>query len=127
MADPDEDLDVSPREILTNLIQQHYPVDLYEEYTETDESGKVVTKIRKVKDADGNNVQNPDAVAARDALIKKVKDSLNVPDSPLDQILNYYGRDSVAELTGRTHIIRRGDTGAVEKIKRAPEKVAART
>jgi hypothetical protein len=126
MANPDEDLDMSPREILVDLIRKHFPVALWEEYSEVGEDGRVTINRRIVRDEKGNPVVNPEAVEKRKALINKVQTTIDLPESPLDQIINTFGRDKVAELTGRTHFVRRNENGTVEKVKRAPDNVKAK-
>lgn len=119
-ADEDYDIDFSPREILTSYIERYYPVQQFEEYT--DDSGNVRSRpvIR-----DGKPVENPEAVARRDALMKEVTENLTLPDSPLQAIVNAFGRSRVAELTGRKE--EPGfdpKTGKPTRINRAPEGVA---
>jgi hypothetical protein len=93
-----EDLDMSPFDQLIEMVQKAYPVRQYEEYV--DEEGK--TKVRPVMDAGGNPVLNREAVAARDKLIKDLEAiRKNVPAGPLDILINHFGPQVVAEVTGR--------------------------
>lgn len=91
-----DDLDLTPRDQLLQMIQRSFPVTQFEEYT--DENGD--TKTRPVMDSAGNFVQNPDAVAMRDALIERLG-SIRVPDGPLEIVMNTFGTEMVAEVTGR--------------------------
>jgi len=113
-----EGIDFSPREILLNLIDSHYPVEMWEEYT--DDSGK--THRRKVI-RDGKPVINPEAERAKKALKEKLKSELALPDAPLQAIVNHFGRQSVAELTGRVDEPQVNDQGKLVKASRAPEGV----
>lgn len=115
----DAGIDFSPREILLNFIDQYYPTQLWEEYT--DDQGK--THSRPVI-RDGKKVENPAAVEARDALKNKVKSDLLLPDAPLQAIVNHFGRNKVAELTGRKDEPYYDEkTGKLTRRSRAPEGV----
>lgn len=94
-ADLDE-LDISPRDALIQMVERSFPVTQYEEYV--DENGNVLS--RPVVDSNGNPVQNKDAVAMRDALIERLS-TISTPDSPMDIIIKHFGVDNVAEVTGR--------------------------
>ena len=92
-----EELDISPREVLMQYLENAFPVDRYEEYE--DDDGNV--KSRPVLDANGDPVRDPVAVAMRDKMLDMVG-TLKVPESPLDMIINHFGHEVVAECTGRT-------------------------
>lgn len=94
-ADLDE-LDISPRDALIQMVERSFPVAQYEEYM--DENGNVLS--RPVTDSNGNIVQNAEAVAIRDGLIERLS-TISTPDSPLDIIIRHFGVDNVAEVTGR--------------------------
>jgi len=49
---------------------------------------------------------------------------LELPENPLDQLVNHFGERNVAELTGRTRRLIRDSQGRVQYKKRAPEGVA---
>jgi len=116
-----EDLDFSPREIIAAMIERGFPTTLYQDYTEPT-SGKVV-KV-PVKDKDGNLVQSKEALKMKQRLIDGLS-ALELPENPLDQLVNHFGENNVAELTGRTRrLIRDPRTGRVEYRKRVPEGVA---
>lgn len=95
-----DDLEFSPRELLSNFLEKAFPVIQYEEYI--DDKGNRVS--REVKDANGNPVLNREAVKMRDELMDKIG-LLNLPSSPIDQIIDYFGEDLVAENTGRSRRI----------------------
>jgi len=50
--------------------------------------------------------------------------ALELPENPLDQLVNHLGERNVAELTGRTRRLIRDSQGRVQYKKRAPEGVA---
>ena len=50
--------------------------------------------------------------------------ALELPENPLDQLVNHFGERNVAELTGRTRRLIRESPGHVEYKKRNPEGVA---
>lgn len=110
-----EDMDVSPREVLMQFLENAFPVHRYEEYV--DENGNTQTRLveRPVKDeygkpvtgADGKPVmapvEDPEAVKRRNKMLDFVGSLRDVvPESPLDQIINHFGHEMVAEATGRT-------------------------
>lgn len=99
-----DDIEISPKEMLLNYLNNIFPVSQMEAYEveSTDKFGriKMVTKYRPVKDSEGNPVFNAEIVELRDSLIEDIKD-LKTPDSIIDVILNTFGTDAVAEVTGR--------------------------
>ena len=94
---PLEDLDVSPREILMRYLETSFPIYQHEQYE--DENGNI--RSRMVKDSEGNPVINRRAAARRDAMLDKIG-TFGMHSTPLDMILNHFGHDQVAEITGRT-------------------------
>lgn len=117
-----DDLDFTPREILAQFVDRAFPTELYQE-AYNDETGE--TSVRKVLDANGNPVQSKEALAAKQALMEKLSGGLVLPENPLDQMVNHFGVDHVAELTGRhRRLVRDPGTGRVEYVKRAPDGVA---
>ena len=92
-----DDIDLTPSETLVQLLEKSFPVTLYEEYT--DERGN--TKSRPVYDKDGNPVEDKKAIRMRDNLIAEMQ-QMKVPDGPLEMLLDAFGVDQVAEVTGRS-------------------------
>lgn len=92
-----EDLDLTPREQMMEFVRNSYPVNQYETFT--DDNGNEASRL--VLDSQGNPVENPEAVAAREALLNRIG-SIRVPDNPLDMVINHFGVDKVAEVSGRT-------------------------
>jgi len=125
-----EDIDISPIGDLINMVREYYPVVQF--IDEIDSEGKV-TKVPLIrgykKDKEGNTVldnfgnpipefaENPEMVAKRDALIKRLE-KMGAPESPLDMIINHFGHDAVGEVTSRRwRIVTDPETG--KKIKQA--------
>ena len=96
---PMEDLDLSPRQILLDFLEKSFPTDLYEEVQDPDNPERTVWQ--KVLNSEGQPVQSPAAVAEKERLMDEVA-LIDMPESPLNQIINRFGPDSVAEVTGRT-------------------------
>lgn len=109
------DVDVSPKYILMDYIERSFPTSKYEEYT--DEQGNVRT--RQVKDSEGNPVKDPAAEALKENLLDQLG-SLQVANrGALDMILDHFGEEQVAEITGRSErLVTRG--GKTERQKRTP-------
>lgn len=96
-----ENLDLSPRDQLLQLVQSAFPVIQMEEFTTTDSEGNERTGSRPALDSKGNPILNQEAVAMRDALLDKLA-STKVPSGPLEILLDHFGADKIAEVTGRT-------------------------
>jgi len=102
-------VDITPREYVLDYLQHSFPVQLYEPYT--DSEGNLLS--RPVM-RDGQPVESREAVARRDELIEKLASLPPVPGA-LDQIVQRFGTDMVAEVTGRSRrIVRKGDKLLVE-------------
>lgn len=91
----DVDIDITPREYVLDYLAHSFPVQLYEPFT--DGSGNLCS--RPVMH-DGNIVESRDAVARRQAMIERLAALPAVPGA-LDQIVQHFGPDRVAEVTGR--------------------------
>lgn len=91
-----EDLDFTPRQMLMDYVRNGFPVAAYEETK--DDNGNTI--YVPVKDAEGNQVFDREAIALRDALLESLA-HIRVPENPLDSIINAFGSDTVAEITGR--------------------------
>jgi predicted RNA methylase len=101
-----EDLDMTPRESLMQFLERSFPTQQYEEYE--DENGDIRT--RPVFDSAGNPVQNQKAVELKQRLLQEMG-SMSVPETALDMILQKFGNDTVAEVTGRKRRIIIGEDG----------------
>lgn len=93
----DLNVDITPREYVLNYLQHSFPTNLYETYS--DDDGELRSKL--AAGLDGNLIQSREAVARRDALIEKLA-SLPALPGALDQLIQHFGTDQVAEVTGRS-------------------------
>ena len=107
----DLSVDLTPRETVIEFLAHAFPVQLQEPFT--DESGNLFS--RPVFDGDGNPVLCQEAVARRDALIEKLAALPPVP-SALDQIVQHFGHEAVAEVTGRSRRVLRISDGRGERL-----------
>ncbi|BBF82612.1 strawberry notch family protein [Asticcacaulis excentricus] len=102
-------VDITPREYVLDYLAHSFPTQLYEPYS--DEQGNVLS--RPVY-RDGQPVECRAAVARRDEMIERLAALTPVPGA-LDQIVQRFGTDIVAEVTGRSRrIVRKGDRLCVE-------------
>lgn len=91
-----EALDFTPRQMLMDYVKNGFPVALYQETR--DANGNVV--YEPVRDSSGNQVFDKKAIALRDALLENLR-QIRVPENPIDSIINAFGVETVAEITGR--------------------------
>jgi len=96
----DLSVDITPREYVLDYLAHSFPTGLFEVYS--DEDGNL--QSRPAIDADGNPVQSREAVERRDRLIEHLA-SLPAVQGALDQIIQRFGTDMVAEVTGRSRRI----------------------
>jgi hypothetical protein len=107
----DVQVDITPREYVLDYLAHSFPTQLYEPFTtgEGDLSSRPVFR-------DGQPVQCRDAVARRGRLIEKLA-SLPAVHGALDQIVQRFGTDTVAEVTGRSRrIIRKRGADGVDRL-----------
>jgi hypothetical protein len=120
----DISVDVTPREYVGSYLQHSFPVQLYEPFTD----GEGNLSSRPVF-RDGQPVECREAVARRDEMLEQLGSLPPVPGA-LDQIVQRFGTDMVAEVTGRSRrIVRKGD-GASARLaveNRAPSANLAET
>jgi hypothetical protein len=93
----DLQVDLTPREYLFDYLRNAFPVQLHEVWT--DDEG--VERTRPVVDADGNPVLSREAVRQRDELIERLALLPPIP-SALDELIQHFGHEQVAEVTGRS-------------------------
>ena len=98
----DINVDLTPRETVIEYLAHAFPVQLHQPFT--DDNDNLLS--RPVFDKDGNPVLCQDAIARRDALIEKLASLPPVP-AALDQIVQHFGHDAVAEITGRSRRVLR--------------------
>lgn len=105
----DVQVDITPRGYVLDYLAHSFPVQLYEPFTDAEGNLSSRPVYR-----DAQPVESRDAVARRDRLIEKLASLAPVPGA-LDQIVQRFGTDRVAEVTGRSRrIIRKHDRLMVE-------------
>ena len=105
----DVQVDITPREYVLDYLAHSFPVQLYEPFTDSEGNLSSRPVYR-----DGQPVESREAVARRDRLIEKLASLPPVPGA-LDQIVQRFGTEVVAEVTGRSRrVIRTGDRLMVE-------------
>jgi predicted RNA methylase len=105
----DVQVDITPREYVLDYLAHSFPVQLYEPFTDSEGNLHSRPVVR-----DGQPVLCRDAVARRDRLIETLASLPPVPGA-LDQIVQRFGTEIVAEVTGRSRrIVRKGDRLRVE-------------
>lgn len=93
---PLEELDFTPRQMLMDYVRNGFPVAAYEQ---TQDANGNTTYV-PVRDSEGNQVFDREAIALRDSLLDTLY-QVRVPENPLDSIINAFGSERVAEVTGR--------------------------
>jgi len=102
-------VDITPREYVLDYLAHSFPVQLYEPFSDSEGNLSSRPVFR-----DGQPVESREAVARRDELIERLASMSPVPGA-LDQIVQRFGTDMVAEVTGRSRrIVRKGERLAVE-------------
>ena len=107
----DVQVDITPREYVLDYLAHSFPTQLYEPFTDSEGTLSSRPVYR-----DGQPVQSRDAVARRERLIEKLA-SLPPVHGALDQIVQRFGTDMVAEVTGRSRrIIRKTGSDGVDRL-----------
>jgi hypothetical protein len=121
----EQEYDFGPKEMITSLVKEHYPIQQFRD--DVDANGRPVkVPVFETDPKTGREIPvvNPEAVAARDELLKEIEQNLYLPENPLDILINGLGGPSeVAELTGRKEyfdratnkFVPRGDPNAARK------------
>jgi predicted RNA methylase len=105
----DVQVDITPREYVLDYLVHSFPTQLFEPFTD----GEGNLSSRPVY-RDGQPVQCRDALERRDRLIERLA-SLAPVQGALDQIVQRFGTELVAEVTGRSRrIVRKADRLCVE-------------
>ncbi len=103
-------VDITPREYVLDYLAHSFPVQLYEPFT--DAEGNLSSRpVHR----DGQPVESREAVARRDRLIEHLASLPPVPGA-LDQIVQRFGADVVAEVTGRSRRIVRKSSVAGDRL-----------
>lgn len=110
----DVQVDITPREYVLDYLLHSFPTQLHESFTDGD--GNLAS--RPAYDENGHVVQCREACQRRDRLIEQLA-AMEPVQGALDQIVQRFGTDTVAEVTGRSRrIVRKidahGDRLAVE-------------
>lgn len=92
-----DDLDFSPRETLSRLVENCFPTKVFQEQTDN-HSGTTV--YVPVLDESGQQLESRVALELKRELLDRLS-VLEIPEHPLDQLVNYFGTENVAEMTGR--------------------------
>jgi predicted RNA methylase len=105
----DVQVDITPREYVLDYLAHSFPTQLFEPFTDGDGDLSSRPVVR-----DGQPVQCREAIERRERLIEHLA-ALPPVQGALDQIVQRFGTDLVAEVTGRTRrIVRKGERLAVE-------------
>ena len=105
----DVQVDITPREYVLDYLAHSFPTQLHEPFTDSEGNLSSRPVYR-----DGQPVQCREAVERRDRLIERLA-SLAPVQGALDQLVQRFGTDMVAEVTGRSRrIVRKGDRLVVE-------------
>jgi hypothetical protein len=92
-------VDLTPRDAILTYLTHSFPTQLFEEYTDSDGNLASRPVLR-----DGQPVECRAAVECRDRLIEHLA-SLDPVPGALDQIVQHFGANRVAEVTGRSRRI----------------------
>ena len=110
-----DDIDITPRQVIIDFVDAAFPTTQMQEVE--DEFGNI--RWEPVVAADGVTVvQNAEAVAMKNQLLAELA-SLRLPGNPLDMILEHFGTEKVAEITGRSNRVVTGSEGRKEKQPRS--------
>ncbi|CAO3414289.1 strawberry notch-like NTP hydrolase domain-containing protein [Azospirillum doebereinerae] len=104
-------IDVTPRELVLEYLAHSFPTQLHEPFTDADGnlSSRPVWR-------DGQPVPCREAVERRDRMIERLAALEPVPGA-LDQIVQRFGAEMVAEVTGRSRrIVRKTDPGGDDRL-----------
>ncbi|GFE72311.1 strawberry notch-like NTP hydrolase domain-containing protein [Chroococcus sp. FPU101] len=107
----DLQIDITPREYVMDYLMHSFPVQLHEVYT--DEEGNEYS--RPVTDSEGKPVFCSKALRQRENLIERLGLLPAVPGA-LDQVVQHFGYENVAEVTGRSKRIVRETKGGRERL-----------
>ncbi len=107
----DVQVDITPREYVLDYLAHSFPTQLYAPFTDSEGNLSSRPVYR-----DGQPVQCRDAVNRRDRLIEKLA-SLPPVHGALDQIVQRFGADMVAEVTGRSRrIVRKTGSDGIDRL-----------
>ncbi|WP_287788109.1 strawberry notch family protein, partial [Acidiphilium sp.] len=107
----DVQVDITPREYVLDYLAHGFPTQLFEVFTDTE--GNLLSRpvFR-----DGQPVQSREAVERRDRMIEHLA-ALPAVQGALDQIVQRFGTDQVAEVTGRSRrVVRKIAVDGTERL-----------
>jgi len=108
----DLQVDITPREYVLDYLAHSFPTQLFEVYSDGDGN----LQSRPAIDEDGNPIQSREAMERRDRLIEHLA-SLPAVQGALDQIIQRFGTDMVAEVTGRSrHIVAKTNPDGSQRL-----------
>lgn len=120
------DLDMTPRDQLMQLIDKVFPVFEMETHLEP---GTTNVRQRPALDSKGNNIVSAEAMKMKENLLRAIA-TIRVPEGPLEMLINHFGVDNVAEVTGRGRRVVRIVKDGIESTviqRRSPAKCMAET
>jgi len=106
----DVSVDITPREYVLDYLAHGFPTQLFEPFTD----GEGNLSSRPVY-RDGQPVQCREAIERRDRMIERLA-SLPPVQGALDQIVQRFGTDVVAEITGRSRRIVRKTGDGIDRL-----------
>ena len=115
-----DEIDASPRRSLMEYVERAFPTQRHETYI--DDAGN--ERTRPVVDSEGKPVMDPQAVAMKEKLLDEIGSLDVAARGPIDMILDHFGSEMVAEISGRSQRLVKGEDGRLELEKRG--KAAAR-
>ena len=107
----DVQVDITPREYVLDYLAHGFPTQLFEPFTDSEGnlSSRLVCR-------DGQPVQCREAIERRDRMIERLA-SLPPVQGALDQIVQRFGTDLVAEVTGRSRrIVGKRGPGGLDRL-----------
>ncbi len=112
-TDPDmslQDFNVSPTSMIMDYVERAFPTTKYEPVKITTEDGKTRTVWTPVRDSEGNTVKDPEAVRLKNELLAHLG-GVRLPKSPIDMLVDSFGKDRVSEITGRKERVLEDEEG----------------
>ena len=107
----DIQIDITPREYVLDYLAHSFPTQLYAPFTDSEGNLSSRPVYR-----DGQPVQSREAVTRRDRLIEQLA-SLPPVHGALDQIVQRFGADRVAEVTGRSRrVVRKTSPSGIDRL-----------
>ncbi len=107
-----DEVDLSSKDVLIEYVDKSWPTVKYE--AAADGNGNIFW--RPVVDAEGNPVVDQEALAAKKEMLARIA-LLRAPTNPLEMLLDKYGVDTVAEVTGRKRrmVLKKDDRGQMRR------------